>query len=68
MPQLLRNIRIGIGTSFQAAAAAAAAAFVPFSRSLLVQFRTISKIILISKRKKKKEIICRRVGVFPRIV
>lgn len=63
MPQLLRNIRIGIGTSFQAAAA-----FVPFSRSLLVQFRTISKIILISKRKKKKEIICRRVGVFPRIV
>lgn len=65
MPQLLRNIRIGIGTSFQAAAAAA---FVPFSRSLLVQFRTISKIILISKRKKKKEIICRRVGVFPRIV
>lgn len=64
MPQLLRNIRIGIGTSFQAAAAAAAA-FVPFSRSLLVQFRTI---ILISKRKKKKEIICRRVGVFPRIV
>lgn len=66
MPQLLRNIRIGIGTSFQAAAAAAA--FVPFSPSLLVQFRTISKIILISKRKKKKEIICRRVGVFPRIV
>lgn len=64
MPQLLRNIRIGIGTSFQAAAAA----FVPFSRSLLVQFRRISKTILISKRKKKKEIICRIVGVFPRIV